>query len=215
MDIDFALEEGYRRHPSAQKLLLRKVDSLISLGRIVEAKAFLDGAPELANLPAECSQLIRLESMIKPDSEQTEQTEPLKVSPINNKLNSITATLVTADQYEPNPNLTSLSAKLELQYDPVKKGRYLVAKTDVQPGDILAVELPFSSVLLKPYELTYCHHCCRRLESIGPEPSPDCGTKKNNVMKCKGEWKKFLFTDIFLSIVPFRKSCNDTWLKAL
>ncbi|KAH9395648.1 SET and MYND domain-containing protein 4 [Tyrophagus putrescentiae] len=60
--------------------------------------------------------------------------------------------------YEPRNKIPSLSRKW-------REGASFGGHGAISPGEILAVELPYASVLVKKEELSYCHHCCRRLKT--------------------------------------------------
>ena len=50
----------------------------------------------------------------------------------------------------------------------VCEGRGLVASKDINAGDILIVEKPFASNVLKSFGRSHCHECCRRVVSSIP-----------------------------------------------
>ena len=49
-----------------------------------------------------------------------------------------------------------------------EKGRYVVAQQDLQPGDVVLVERPFSAVLLPEQYQSHCHHCFVHLDTSFP-----------------------------------------------
>ena len=66
-----------------------------------------------------------------------------------------------------NATFTSLSDICEVVFSP-ERGRYLVAKCDVKPGEVVLVERPYASVLLPDYRWSHCQHCMSRTVSTVP-----------------------------------------------
>ncbi|XP_019874843.2 SET and MYND domain-containing protein 4 [Aethina tumida] len=56
-----------------------------------------------------------------------------------------------------NANISCASDAIEIKFTP-ELGRHIVAKRDVFPGEVLAVETPFCQVLLDE-KWIHCHHC--------------------------------------------------------
>ncbi|XP_014279154.1 SET and MYND domain-containing protein 4 [Halyomorpha halys] len=67
----------------------------------------------------------------------------------------------------PNPNLQSGSNAIEVEYSS-SMGRHIVAKVDISPGDVLAVEKPYSSVPLPSSYFFFCFYCHKRCHSLLP-----------------------------------------------
>lgn len=44
-----------------------------------------------------------------------------------------------------------------------ERGRGIYATRDIEVGEVLIVEKPYSSVLLQQYNLSHCNHCCERV----------------------------------------------------
>ncbi|KAG8236842.1 hypothetical protein J437_LFUL017126 [Ladona fulva] len=63
-------------------------------------------------------------------------------------------------------------------------GRHVVATRNIIPGDVLAVEAPFASILLPEFYTSHCYHCLRRSWSL--IPCEHCC----NVMYCSEECRK-------------------------
>lgn len=187
VDIEHALEAG---HQAVEKLLPRKIDALIGIEMFNEAKeVFSDNRlKQNSNLKAQlATRLTTIEEALKKCKGEKEVSIP----PNDLPLPEIISILSSSDEhrYEPSAQMPSLSRKLALKRSP-EKGRHLVASEPISPGDILAVELPYSCILLKTQELTYCHHCCRSLKTQEfevPLESPNLGTKKANAERCSGE----------------------------
>lgn len=49
-----------------------------------------------------------------------------------------------------------------------QKGRYIVTNQEVQQGDVLFVEKPYSFVVLPEQFKAHCHHCSEKL--LAPVP---------------------------------------------
>lgn len=68
-----------------------------------------------------------------------------------------------------NPNFSGASAALDLTFS-IEKGRFVVANRDINKGQILFVEKPFSFVLLDNIDSeSVCTNCCK---SVGNIPIP-------------------------------------------
>lgn len=63
---------------------------------------------------------------------------------------------------------TSLSAACDVAYTE-NKGRFIVSKRNLKPGETILVEKPYASVLLLDHTLSHCHHCFKRI--VAPIPS--------------------------------------------
>lgn len=92
--------------------------------------------------------------------------------------------------YKPNPNVPCVVECIELAKSD-KFGRYLAAKRDFKPGDVLVVEKPYSAVLLKHAVYSYCTHC-KKSNYLNLIPC----AKSNCVMFCSKQcqdesWKRY------------------------
>lgn len=58
----------------------------------------------------------------------------------------------------PGEDYISLSKRIRVEQSP-ESGRYVVAGSHIQVGDILAVEEPYASVMNPKKYGTHCHHC--------------------------------------------------------
>ena len=61
----------------------------------------------------------------------------------------------------------SLSAKCDVVYTE-EQGRYIVAREEVLPGDVVLVEAPYASVLLPDQYPNHCHHCLAPFQAAIP-----------------------------------------------
>lgn len=73
--------------------------------------------------------------------------EPLKKVPPKPKLTG-----------KANPDYPAASAAIRIDKDDTR-GRFAVATRDIQAGEIVLVEKPFSGMLLSEYSKTHCQNC--------------------------------------------------------
>ena len=59
---------------------------------------------------------------------------------------------------------TSLADSCSVKYHE-GEGRFVVAEGNLDPGDVVLIEKPFASVLLKEHAESHCHHCFVRLSN--------------------------------------------------
>ncbi|KAI2800158.1 hypothetical protein BLOT_014071, partial [Blomia tropicalis] len=160
LDIKLALDNGYAVYKRNRKLLIRKIECLIALNRFEEARSVLDELPEhdpnLDSFEDDRAQRLRLQLI---DIDAGMPKEETQIDP----LLPIIYNLCQTKKFIPTKDLLSLSCKLELCYNETK-GRHLVARENIKPGEIVIVEFPASSVLLKQYEHSFCHHCNKSLQ---------------------------------------------------
>ncbi|PIK56530.1 hypothetical protein BSL78_06547 [Apostichopus japonicus] len=149
-DVDRALKYGY---PLQQKykILIRKGECLRNQGCMQDATIALK---------------LALDSL----SESTLTTAEIKVKSekIANLLRSCSSESVREEKatasscgFDPHPSIANASRQISLQYS-TEKGRYLVAETVIQAGDVIISEKPFAVVLLPDHYDTHCHYCCDR-----------------------------------------------------
>ena len=65
----------------------------------------------------------------------------------------------------------SLSDACDVVYDPLL-GRYIVAKRDIRPGEVVLSEKPYASIILADSRLDHCSHCYK--VTLAPIPCPSC-----------------------------------------
>ena len=208
-DIEHALEAG---HQGVGKLLLRKADALINLRKFEMAKVVLKDSrlkqdPSLEGTVI--GRLVTVERSLRAAKAQQSPLNEINIPPSEfPPLSEIISSLSTFSDhpYEPSEQIPSLSRKLEVRSSK-EKGRHLVATEPISPGEILAVELPYASVLVKKEELSYCHHCCRRLKTdqfaVLPEEH-NLGDKLGNAQRMEGQFQCLPPSfSIINSILPF------------
>ncbi|BES94045.1 unnamed protein product [Nesidiocoris tenuis] len=157
-DIERALAGQYPKHLRC-KLVERRGRCYLELKKY--HRAFSDFSA-VKNLVEECgddeeikrSKIARLEELIEKCCGMKDATEaPLTSCP--------------STTHPPSPYIECASNAVEIAYSD-QMGRHVVSSVDILPGDVLAVEKPFASILLPPNYSLYCEHCKRRCHSALP-----------------------------------------------
>ncbi|KAH9388516.1 SET and MYND domain-containing protein 4 [Tyrophagus putrescentiae] len=143
-DIEHALEAG---HQGVGKLLLRKADALINLRKFEMAKVVLKDSRLKQDPSLEGTVIGRLVTV-----ERSLRAAKAQQSPLN-EIN------IPPSEFPPLSEIISSLSTFTQRRGVIWWPRSHFA------GEILAVELPYASVLVKKEELSYCHHCCRRLKT--------------------------------------------------
>ena len=69
-------------------------------------------------------------------------------------------------------------------------GRGVYANRDIDVGEVLIIEKPYTSTVLPGYKNTFCHHCCGRV--IAPVPCLSCSGVLFCNDQCRGEaWESY------------------------
>ncbi|XP_005105913.1 SET and MYND domain-containing protein 4 [Aplysia californica] len=90
---------------------------------------------------------------------------------------------------DPSKEVPSVSDSVEIRLDSYG-GRGLFAKRQIEIGEVLIVETPFSSALLKEFNLSHCHYCCNRV--FLPLPCHQCSGVVFCSLQCRDTaWAKF------------------------
>ncbi|XP_068628489.1 SET and MYND domain-containing protein 4-like [Battus philenor] len=170
-DINRCLSLGYPRH-LRYKVCERRARTLLVVKRNQEAiTAFQDtitALDEANNLNKERRQKIRTDAKLMLEilnkglslAGNPKDPEPLRKTPPKPKLPA-----------KNNPQYPAASEAIQIDYDEVK-GRYATATRDIQAGESLLIEKPFSGVLLGEYSKTHCQHCFTKC--FIPLPCPKC-----------------------------------------
>ncbi|KAF0300345.1 SET and MYND domain-containing protein 4 [Amphibalanus amphitrite] len=66
-----------------------------------------------------------------------------------------------------------------------RRGRHLVATTDIPPGSVVIADEPFAWSLHPPRWTTHCQHCCRPADC--PLPCPNCASVLFCSQPCRSE----------------------------
>ena len=116
-DIESALNRGYDRFKPVTKLLIRKVECLLRLGRIAEARKLIDGPEKpVDSQSSDGAQWVKLAEQLKNAS--TKAIRPLEDA---NRFKDLEFTIkFNRGKFESNEKLFSLSAKVALRYDSVR-----------------------------------------------------------------------------------------------
>ena len=93
------------------------------------------------------------------------------------------------ENIEFNPEVPCVRSNVALEYKE-GRGRLLVAKEDILPGEIVIVETPYSSIVLPEYYGTHCQSCYARVKA--PIPCWFCAKVRFCSDVCRVEsWERF------------------------
>ncbi|KAF4524144.1 hypothetical protein B566_EDAN012149 [Ephemera danica] len=82
---------------------------------------------------------------------------------------TISETSLPLLSYGNNEEVLCASSAIEIKYSD-GMGRHVLATRDIDPGDVLAVEQPYASVLLPEFIHTHCSNCLKRNSALLPCP---------------------------------------------
>ena len=159
-DINSAMECSYPKK-LMHKLFVRRAQCLMKLGNYHDAIAALEAAKEALN-DAEI-EATKKTTLIKEYDNHLSKCS----ADVPDELTNITDPFkdISCDRLQPefdegshNESYPSLAEFCNVEYTP-NQGRYLVAKRDILPGEIVLVEKPYASVLLPENYENFCHHC--------------------------------------------------------
>jgi len=171
-DIDHALSMNYPK-ALAYKLHDRKGHCLMALGRSSEAaQNFSSALDALAVCDLEDNRRqqwhVELQKRIKAcRQEQPSHQNETSLTELVTKFQDVPE----IQESKRNPQYESLADVCSVVSDSVV-GRYIVAKRDIIPGEIILSEKPYASVLLADSRLDHCSHCYRF--TMAPIPCPSC-----------------------------------------
>ncbi|KAJ7397023.1 SET and MYND domain-containing protein 4 [Pitangus sulphuratus] len=193
------------------KVLLRKAECLLCLGRlqdagdvlsVVENKIRMDG---LMTSPTHQTLLKKLSQLKVKLHEKEKRPEPAREARADMQGKS--------EIWEENDSISGASSSLSLNYD-TERGRHLVASQDIVPGQSLLKEKAFVSVLWPGESLPlqdsetawdtrvtnadlYCHHCLRQL--LASVPCRGCSYAKYCSQDCADvAWEQYHRTECSL-----------------
>lgn len=76
----------------------------------------------------------------------------------------------------------------------VDMGRGIFAEQDINVGEVLIVEKPFTSVVIKDHRMTHCAHCCNRV--LSPLPCQQCSGVVYCSHQCRIEsWDSYHYAE--------------------
>lgn len=187
------------------KLLLRKAECLVTLGRPQEAsQTIIDLESSFAAKPTlSASQFQILQRTLCRVKVKVQEKKNLpEIFP-----EALTKTFEGMDLREENEQIPGASSSVTLHIDPLK-GRFLVATKDILPGELLVKEDAFVSVLnpgevpLRPHSLEskwdiqatsgdlHCHRCLRH--TLAPVPCEGCSYAKYCSQECMQQaWDRY------------------------
>uniref|UniRef100_A0A8C6IYT1 Protein-lysine N-methyltransferase SMYD4 n=1 Tax=Melopsittacus undulatus TaxID=13146 RepID=A0A8C6IYT1_MELUD len=194
------------------KVLLRKAECLLALGRlqeaadalsVVESKIAMDG---IMTSPTHQTLLGKLSQLKVKMHEKERCPEPAREAPGDIQKES--------EIWEENDSISGASSSLSLNFD-TERGRHLVASQDILPGQSLLKEEAFVSVLCPGESLhlqdssetvwdtrvtnadLYCHRCLRQL--LASVPCCGCSYAKYCSQKCADmAWEQYHRTECSL-----------------
>ncbi|XP_062967874.1 SET and MYND domain-containing protein 4 isoform X1 [Cynocephalus volans] len=210
-DITRAQMHGYpeRLRP---KMMLRKVECLVTLGRLQEASQTISDLE--SNLAAKSTLAAAPFHILQRNLRHLKR----KVQEKENLTETFPAALVNAfedmELREENEQISSASSSVSLRTDPLK-GRYLIATKDILPGELLVKEDAFVSVL-NPGEMPplhhgleskwdlrvtngdlYCHQCLK--PTLATVPCDGCSYAKYCSQECMQQaWERYHSTECSL-----------------
>ncbi|XP_041366619.1 uncharacterized protein LOC121381395 [Gigantopelta aegis] len=170
-DIHFALKYGYPEH-NRYKLFERKGKCCYHLKMKEEAISAFEQAIEFAE-KAKLSDL-KIDRLVRDLEKELDQVEKINMS-----CKEIPSVNTFNNNHGPVPSVEGkvsyqfpyMTSNVVLKYTE-ERGRGLFAERDIEVGEVLIVEKPYNSVLLKGYEMNHCHHCCNSL--LAPLPCHQC-----------------------------------------
>ncbi|KAH9499956.1 hypothetical protein Btru_076008 [Bulinus truncatus] len=90
---------------------------------------------------------------------------------------------------KPSQKIPTVADCVEIRLDSFG-GRGLFASRDIEIGEVIIVETPFTSALLKEFNLTHCQFCCNRVKL--PVPCKFCSGVIFCSLDCRSAaWQKF------------------------
>lgn len=118
---------------------------------------------------------------------------------IKNFNKTLTKKVLDPPKFEKNPEIPCASNAITLEYND-KFGRQIVTTRHIEPGEILIVEKPFSSMLSSENVYTHCSHCLQQHWAM--IPCKNCIYVMYCSKKCKQEaWKSY--HDIECSVIGY------------
>ncbi|XP_059478886.1 SET and MYND domain-containing protein 4-like [Neocloeon triangulifer] len=170
-DIDRALNLNFPES-LAFKILIRKGECLINIGQQEEAiRTFLEAQDKIkqANLNEEkCQEQLQIIARLIVNC---------KGAVKNPEEPNLACAPLPAKSFDQNEEIICASSCVKIQYSD-EMGRHICATRDIEPGDVIMVEQPYSWILLPEFLTTHCSFCLKRYNAL--VPCPVCV----NVMYC-------------------------------
>ncbi|XP_071438729.1 SET and MYND domain-containing protein 4-like [Hetaerina americana] len=159
-DIERAMELNLPDHLK-YKLIKRKGECLCQLGNHSEAQKCYSYSSSLlksaSKLPENKQKEIelKLSASLKECLEHSDVRKPVDVG------------IECLPTLSGNEEVPSASGSVKISYDE-SLGRHIVATRYIGPGEVIAIEDPFASILLPESFLSHCYHCLRRCWALIP-----------------------------------------------
>lgn len=164
LDIEDAIAYEYPSDMKS-KLLIRKAQSLSSIGKTENAKQVLnDLIQSLNDINSDDNNTIKIKDEIELILKQIDENESKDESiDSDNDINDENNELI--DRIENcNPLIPSASHSVKMNYNAIS-GRFMTANNDIKFGDTLLVEYPFVTYLDFDKFDSYCQHCLISFEN--------------------------------------------------
>ncbi|XP_055899077.1 SET and MYND domain-containing protein 4-like [Biomphalaria glabrata] len=168
----------YQRIGRCMYYLYRKEEAIKAFQQTIEAL-------EMADMPKDSKSNIRSDM-----HKVIEQCSSIDSKMVNMPLKSYNCC------HKGIPKLSKASMKIPCLSDCVEirldsyGGRGLFANRNIEVGEVLIVETPFASALLKEFNLSHCQFCCNRVKL--PIPCKSCSGVIFCSLHCReAAWRKF------------------------
>ncbi|CAG0891830.1 unnamed protein product [Darwinula stevensoni] len=151
------LERSFKIEPKGG-LLDRKIRCLVSLGQASQCLALMNDLEKMGH-PSDRLKLLRqvITDASGEKKFEGERGEAMSIPRLNSE--------------ERNTHFPALSGALQFQ-ESVEKGRHFVAARHILPGEVVAVEKGYASVVVPSAWLTHCHFCFKSPRL--PVPCENC-----------------------------------------
>jgi len=154
-DIDRALDLKYPDNLRA-KLYLRKTECLMSLGNHTVEDMLKEAQHWLDKMSLDDTNRGKLAAKLDVLRNKTVQTE---IDTANRKAKTVEpSALPTIESH--NNEVPCASDAVAIKYNE-HYGRYVVATRNIHPGEVIAVEKPYSLILMQENIRTHCSNCLR------------------------------------------------------
>jgi len=179
-DISMALQHKYPKHLE-YKLILRRAQCMIRLAQYKEGLDALQHCQTVLDLSKLSDEkknaVVKDITALKTEASRLQSKSPLETknsSPLEFN----------------NSELPGASSKLKLEVSNDKvRGRYVTSKENIEVGEVLFSESPYSCVLLPPHYSTHCNQCLVQL--LAPIPCRYC----TQTRYCSGSCRDTAWSD--------------------
>ena len=187
-DIDISLLCGYSKD-SEHKLYERQGKCYVKLGCYQKALLSYEKASQSLEYCSDSAKKEKLKDLFEKELETCQNNTQVEITETNIKGNIFHGEIPVFKSEDRNNIFLSCTIAVCMR-ESSEMGRGLVATRDIDVGEILIVEKPYSSVLLSNMEKIYCHHCCSRV--VCPLPCCRCRHVVYCSMGCQREsWDSY------------------------